>query len=757
VNYLVDQFQKLGLKPGNTDGTYIQKVPLVGITPAPADMLLDRNGVTKRLHWKDDFVAWTKHVSDAASLDRSELVFVGYGIVAPEYGWDDYKGLDVRGKTIVMLVGDPPVANPARPSDLDPKMFGGKAMTYYGRWTYKFEMAADKGAAGALIIHETESAGYPFDVVQSSWDGEQFDLMTPDRNMRRAAIEGWLTLDSARDLLKSAGHDFDALKKQAATRAFTPVPLDVRASMTIRNTLRSIDSKNVVASLEGSDPGVKDECVVYTAHWDHLGIRGPRNGDTIYNGAQDNATGVAGLLEIARAFTKLPTPPRRSILFLSVTAEEQGLLGSAYYARAPIHPLVSTVADINMDALNVHGRTKDVTIVGYGESDLDDYARAAAAEQGRELRVDPEPEKGLYYRSDHFSFARQGVPALDPDDGVLFVGKPPDYGERIRREYTERDYHKPSDEVKPDWDLSGAVEDLELFFAVGYRVAQTAHIPEWKAGSEFKARREAMLADTREVEAWRAKHEADYTRDWVPLAGLFFLKPGANSAGSAKSADVVLPGRAPASIGRFVYRIEQGRPRATFDLHSDDETAEFEKLEIGDLAFWLHESGERRTIRLRDPQSEMARSFAGFHWFPIDPRYRVVATFTKDPVPHQVKVASLTGDDQAFTTEGTVDFVLDGERIHMRPMTTRPGRLYFIFRDATSGHETYEAARFLYADLKPDGTTVLDFNEAYNPPCAFNPFTTCPLPPPENRLTIRIPVGEKAYAGTHASLSRTPR
>src|SRR5438445_3319389 len=399
VAYLTDQFKKAGLKPGNTDGTYIQKVPLVGITPDPKTSLLFRNTspsavsgtAARRLTFKDDVVAWTKHVAATASIDNSEVVFVGYGVVAPEYDWDDYKGLDVKGKTLIMLVNDPPVPDPANPSELDPKTFGGKAMTYYGRWTYKYEIGAQKGAAAVLIVHQTGPAGYPFSVVQGK-TGEQFDLVTPDKNMGRVAIEGWITLDQAKSLFRMSGQDFDALEKQAATREFKPVPLGAAASMTIRNTLRTVDSKNVVAKLEGDDPVHKDEYVIYTAHWDHFGIGAPVNGDRIYHGAKDNASGTAGLIEIARAFTKLQTPPRRSILFLSVTAEEQGLLGSQYYAVTPIYPLAKTLANINMDGLNVNGRTKDLTLIGYGASDLDDYVAAAAGEQGRGIRQDPETE-----------------------------------------------------------------------------------------------------------------------------------------------------------------------------------------------------------------------------------------------------------------------------------------------------------------------------------------------------------------------------
>jgi Zn-dependent M28 family amino/carboxypeptidase len=419
-------------------------------------------------------------------------VFVGYGVVAPEFNWDDYKGLDVTGKTLVMLVNDPPVPDPAMPNELDPKMFGGKAMTYYGRWTYKFEIAAEKGAAGAFVVHETGPAGYPYDVVKGN-TGEKFDLVTPDKNMGRSAIEGWMTLDQAKALLAMSGQDFDALKKQAATRDFKPVSLGTTASIAVKNTLRTVDSQNVIAKLEGSDPVLKNEYVIYTAHWDHLGRGEAVKGDDIYNGAVDNGTGTAALIEIGRAFQGLPTHPKRSILFLAVTAEEQGLLGSQFYSVAPIYPLNKTLAVINMDGLNVHGRTKDLTIIGLGNSDLDDYARDAAATQSRELRPDQEPEKGFYYRSDHFNFAKQGVPALNTDSGIEFIGKSPEYSKQVRDNWTANIYHTPQDDVKADWDLSGLVEDAQLFWLIGYRVAQADTYPEWKPGTEFKALREASL------------------------------------------------------------------------------------------------------------------------------------------------------------------------------------------------------------------------------------------------------------------------
>jgi Zn-dependent M28 family amino/carboxypeptidase len=497
VEYLTSQFKAMGLKPGNPDGTYVQKVPLVGITGAEAAPLtFTKAGQTLALRWKDDVVAWTKHVADGASIKDSDVVFCGYGVDAPEYGWDDFKDVDVKGKTIVVLINDPAVPDPSDPTKLDPKMFGGKAMTYYGRWTYKFEEGARKGAAAVLIVHETEPAAYPFSVVQGNL-GEKFDIVPPDKNMGRVNIEGWITTDSARKLLAMGGQDFDALKKQAITKAFKPVALGVKASMAITNTLRTIDSHNVVAKVDGTDPAVTDQYVVYTAHWDHLGIGLPVNGDTIYNGARDNAAGTATVLEIARAFTKVQPQPKRSILFTIVTAEEQGLLGSQYYSVMPLYPLAKTLADINIDEPNVYAPSKDVTVIGdMDASDLDDYLRQAAQEQGRTLRADPNPEKGFYYRSDHFNFAKQGVPALETESGVETApgaGKPADYLKAKLDEYEDHRYHQPSDEVQADWDLRGTAQDAQLLFLVGYRVANAQTFPAWKAGNEFKAKRDAMM------------------------------------------------------------------------------------------------------------------------------------------------------------------------------------------------------------------------------------------------------------------------
>ena len=486
VAYITDHFKKAGLKPGNPDGTYIQKVPMVGIiTDQKAVLSFRRAGKEQKLAWRDDFVAWTKRVADAVSVAKSDVVFVGYGVQAPEFNWDDYKGVDLKGKTMVVLIGDPPVADPSNPSELDPKTFGGKAMTYYGRWTYKYEMGQKMGAAAVLIVHETEPAGYPFAVVQGK-TAEQFSLVAPDKNMSRAAVEGWISLDQAKKLFALAGKDFDAAKKAALDPTFKPVPLGATATVALRNTIRTIDSQNVAGKIEGSDPALKNEYVIYTAHWDHFGIGVPVNGDTVYHGAVDNATGIGGMIEIGRTFAKMPTSPKRSVLLLAVTGEEQGLLGSGYYAENPLYPLDKTVGVVNMDALNVYGKTKDITITGYGNSDLDDYAAAIAAEQGRVVRPDPEPEKGGFFRSDHFPFARKGVPALASGGGIDYVGKPAGWGKQKSDDFTANHYHKPSDVVRADWDMSGAEQDLQYYWMLGYRLAQADKLPGWKAGSGFK-------------------------------------------------------------------------------------------------------------------------------------------------------------------------------------------------------------------------------------------------------------------------------
>jgi len=485
VSYLEREFQALGLKPANHD-SYFQDVPLVAITPDRVSFAVRGDGGTSQFTWGPDFVAWTKRVVESVDVSNSDMIFVGYGIVAPEYDWNDYAGLDVRGKTVVMLVNDPGFATK------DPQLFTGDAMTYYGRWTYKYEEAARQGAAAAVIIHETEPASYPWGVVEGGRVGEQFDLVSADNNMSRVPVESWITAETARALFDRARLDFDALKARAATREFKAVPLRLQASFSIRNTVRRSTSRNVAAVVPGSTH--PDEYVIYMAHWDHLGMDTTLTGDQIYNGAQDNATGTAGLLLLAKAFMAVEPRPERSVVLLAVTAEEQGLLGSAYYAMNPLFPLDHTVAAINMDVLNVYGPTRDVTVVGLGQSELDDYLADAVKAQGRTIRPDPTPSAGSYYRSDHFNFAKAGVPALYPDAGIDNI----EHGEAWAKEQADRyradQYHKPADEYDPSWNLDGAVQDLDLIFAVGYRLANERTWPNWKPGSEFKARRDSMMA-----------------------------------------------------------------------------------------------------------------------------------------------------------------------------------------------------------------------------------------------------------------------
>jgi Zn-dependent M28 family amino/carboxypeptidase len=490
VAYITSQFQALGLKPGNPDGSYIQKVDLIGYTPHPTASFT-AGGKTISLKFPDDYVANSRHNRPETKVQNSDVVFVGYGVVAPEYGWDDYKGMDVSNKTILMLINDPAVPSAGDSTQLDSTIFKGKAMTYYGRWTYKYEIATEKKAAAAMIIHETGPAGYPYEVIRGSNSREQFDVILPDAE-KRVGVEGWMTVEKAKELMAAAGQNFDSLKAAARRKDFKPVVLNAKANIDVKTGVRQVQSKNVVGKLEGSDR--KDDYVIFTAHWDHLGRDSLAKGDQIFNGALDNASGVSAILEIAKAFTKLPSPPRRSVLFLAVTAEEKGLLGAKYYAEHPLYPLTNTVANINIDGVNQWGKTKDFTVIGLGNTTLDDVLTTVLTGDGRIVRPDAEPEKGFYYRSDHFEFAKQGVPALDTDAGIEYVGKPNGYGMQKRDEYTEKDYHKPSDEVKPDWDLTGAADDMRALFKVGHLVGQQDVLPQWKPGTEFKAKRDSMMA-----------------------------------------------------------------------------------------------------------------------------------------------------------------------------------------------------------------------------------------------------------------------
>jgi len=492
VKYITDQFKQAGLKPGNPDGTYMQEVPLAGIKSEPS-MAFKVGDKTIDLKYPDDFVASSARLEPEIKIENSDVVFVGYGNVAPEYGWDDYKDVDVRGKTILMLINDPPIPDPKDSSKLDDKMFKGKAMTYYGRWTYKYEIAAKKGAAAAVIIHETEPAAYPYSVVKTSWANENYEIDAPDKNIEAVKARSWITLDAAKKLLADCGQDFDALKKSAITKAFRPVELDAKANINIKQQLRSFKSHNVIGKLDGSDPKLQDEYIIYTAHWDHLGRNPELQGDQIFNGAIDNASGVGSLIQLAEAFTKLNPLPKRSVLFMATTAEEAGLLGAKFYAEHPLYPLEKTLADINIDTVNPWGKTRDIQDLSDNNSTLDDLLAAAARRNGRVMTPNSQPEKGNFYRADHFEFSKLGVPALYTGGGKDLIGKPADFGKQKKDDYTAHDYHQASDEVNPEWDLSGAVQDLQLLFEVGYEVANGDKFPKWKPGTEFKAKRDATL------------------------------------------------------------------------------------------------------------------------------------------------------------------------------------------------------------------------------------------------------------------------
>jgi Zn-dependent M28 family amino/carboxypeptidase len=493
VAYLTRQAKSMGLEPGNPNGSYTQEVPLVGIT-GTWNSSVKVNGKTIALRFADDYAPVSRRIEPETKVDNSQIVFVGYGVVAPEYGWDDYKGVDVRGKTLMMLVNDPAIPDPANPAQLDAKMFKGRAMTYYGRWTYKYEKASELGAAAVLLVHETGPAGYPYEVPKAGALAENFDIQPPDRNMSRVPVESWIHLDKAKEILAASGQDFDALKAAAIRKDFQPVVLNARASFQVKKTIREVRSKNVVAKVTGSDPARRDEFVVYTAHWDHLGRNPSLQGDQIYNGAIDNGTGSAMVLDIAQAYASMNPKPARSVLFLWVTAEEKGLLGSKYYASAPLYPLNKTLANINLDAMYPWGATRDVIVIGFGNSTLDDILNQEATAVGRRLTPDMEPEKGRFYRSDHFELAKVGVPALYPKTGDEFIGKAADFGAKMRAAYDATDYHKPSDEIKPDWDMSGIEADARLLFRVGLRVANGDTWPTWKEGTEFKALREKSLS-----------------------------------------------------------------------------------------------------------------------------------------------------------------------------------------------------------------------------------------------------------------------
>ena len=474
LDYLTKEFTALGFEPGNGD-SFFQEVPLVSLE-ADSDMVLNIGG--KDYQYKKDMVMGSSRISAQEGIENSELVFVGYGVNAPEYNWNDYEGLDVKGKTVVMLVNDPGFETK------DPNLFTGDAMTYYGRWTYKYEEASRQGAAGAIIIHETAPASYPWSVVENSWSGEQFGFVKENNNMDRVAVEGWVTVDVAKELFTKAGLDFDTAKAEAAKGAYHVDMGDLAATVNVKNTIKKSVSYNFIATLPGSK--TPDEHIIYSAHWDHLGTDENRKGDQIYNGAHDNATGTAGMIEVAEAFTKLGKRPDRSMTFLAVTAEEQGLLGSKYYAANPVIPANKTVANINMDSLNLLGKVKDISVVGIGKSQMDELLATAAKEQGRTVSGDPKPSSGGYYRSDHFAFANMGVPAMYAGGGSeAFDEETANYRKRMSL-VLRGCYHQPCDRYRDEWDLSGAVQDLQLFYKVGFDISQQSQWPTWNENSEFQ-------------------------------------------------------------------------------------------------------------------------------------------------------------------------------------------------------------------------------------------------------------------------------
>lgn len=482
VGYLQNKFSALGLEPGNGN-SYFQDVPMVNImaTAAPGMTVQSSKG-NFQLKGFDDYAIWTDRTDSVQSFNNDELIFAGYGVVAPEYNWDDYAGIDVKGKVVLVLVNDPGF------NAGDTSLFKGKTMTYYGRWTYKYEEAARQGAKGCIIIHSTEAASYPFSVQQANHNTSRLQLDKRGTDQQSCNILGWISSPATNRLLEAAGMDSSLLSK-ADQRGFKAIPLNLKltTSMDVKTTYNN--SRNVIAKITGTT--YPDETIIYTAHWDHFGIDKPDEaGDSIYNGAYDNATGTAGLFEIARAFKSLSKKPERTIVFLAVTAEEQGLWGSAYYAQHPIYPLEKTVANINMDGLSNHGKVKDVVVVGKGQSELEDLVKSEAQKQGRSMGDEGHPEAGYYYRSDHFNFAKAGVPSLHFDEGVEMEGKTREEVEKMRDDYTAKNYHRPSDEYDPSWNLDGAIWDLELYFILGNTLADGRTWPDWKPGSEFKALRD---------------------------------------------------------------------------------------------------------------------------------------------------------------------------------------------------------------------------------------------------------------------------
>ena len=486
ISYLVDNFKEMNLKPGNPNGTWTQNVKMLGVTSN-----LRAQFVTEEERWVMDtgidIIGNTYQKKSKVYLQKVDLVFCGYGVTAPEYGWDDYKDINVKGKVVVVLVNDPPIK---KDDQLDPNMFKGEAMTYYGRWSYKYEEALRRGAAGAIVIHETIPAGYPFSVLQSGHDAEHLTI----ESKKSLQFEGWIPQPTAERLFSMSGLSYAEMKAKANDTNFKSFKLNTKFTSRISNKYRNVKSQNVVAMHEGNDPELKNEYIIYTAHWDHLGINKKLTGDKVYNGANDNASGTSMVLAIAKAFSALKDTTKRSVLFLVVTAEEEGLLGAKYYSMNPLYPLNKTLAVINIDAMgNTYGRTKDLIVIGMGNSNLDQILEYAAKQDKKYITPDAEPEKGFFYRSDHFAFAKMGVPSLYVDGGIDVRGKNKKYGLEMKDIYTKNHYHSLSDEVHGDWDYEGMVEDNRILFRVGYAIGQNDEWPTWSEGTEFKSTREAML------------------------------------------------------------------------------------------------------------------------------------------------------------------------------------------------------------------------------------------------------------------------
>lgn len=476
IDFITEHFKKAGLKPGNGD-SYLQQVPLISIEP-DANMELTLGDA--KLKYFDEFVAGTTKPVEKITLKDSELVFVGYGVVAPEYGWNDYAGVDMKGKTAVILVNDPGFMTQ------DPELFQGRTMTYYGRWTYKYEEAGRQGAAGAIIIHDTAPASYGWGVVSNSWSGAQYQLADAG-DEPKPDVEGWITLDQAKALFKRSGLDFKQEQAKALTKKFQPIELNQTASVEFTNTIKHSESANVIAVLEGTEQ--PDEHVFYMGHWDHLGQKAHFEGDQIFNGAVDNATGIAGIISIANAYNNLNIKPKRSVTFMAITAEEQGLLGSKYFAANPTIATKNIVGAFNIDSMNVSGRVKDLTVVGFGKSELEQYVTQAAKRQNRVTKVEADPSRGGYYRSDHFSLAKKGVPAI-------FAGGGSDYIEEDKKSAKKWNlirggcYHQVCDEYKEGWNWDAALQDVQILFEAGYLLSMDKEYPNWYKGTEFKAIRD---------------------------------------------------------------------------------------------------------------------------------------------------------------------------------------------------------------------------------------------------------------------------